>query len=269
MEFKDCVHRSRGLFPRRCFIVGTHPPSPRVLALWLLSTLLARHFGDEKKGSKCGVIAENGTPKGARLMSRPPLSSDAVSGISFFLSFPSSLPHPSKTSNPDRREKSKPKKMPSVQLDEERERRAAAAEARMRAQQRRGQPSAGSNSSSGSRHADRGSPTAATEKAKEPPRPSPAPVSTQASQQQQQAQASPPRAPGPNPALEAAQLRQQQQQKGTRPGVQMSDEKRKLLHEIDAILKRHGETEPFGLRSADEMKLRNYWGYLKEKYSEA
>jgi hypothetical protein len=60
-----------------------------------------------------------------------------------------------------------------------------------------------------------------------------------------------------NPVLAAALKREQQ---GKRPdgGPQMDPERKRLLSEIQAVLRQREEEEPFGLRALDATKLRMY-----------
>lgn len=76
-----------------------------------------------------------------------------------------------------------------------------------------------------------------------------------------------------NPTLEAALRRQQQQQAhngatgaGAQAAANASPEKLQLLREIEALLAKHSEEPPFGLRASDETKLKGYLQYLKTKY---
>ena len=69
----------------------------------------------------------------------------------------------------------------------------------------------------------------------------------------------------PNPMLEAAMRRQAAAAAGAPAGQRKTDdpEKLQLLAQINAILHRRGESEPFGLRAMDNAKLRVYLKNLK------
>lgn len=60
-------------------------------------------------------------------------------------------------------------------------------------------------------------------------------------------------------AVLAAALKREQQGKRPQPsGPQMDPERRKILEEIQAILRQRDEDEPFGLRAMDATKMRIY-----------
>ncbi|CAG9583776.1 conserved hypothetical protein [Leishmania major strain Friedlin] len=160
---------------------------------------------------------------------------------------------------------------PDPHSEAERERRARIIEERSRAQKNRGRPqrAGGEGDSRAAVASERPAPPA-----RAPSSPTSAPP---------RASASPPAAPPPlpansgsqerlvNPALEAAMRRQQQQQAHGRtaptlPAANMSPEKTRLLCEIEALLAKHLEDPPFGLRAADEAKLHGYLQFLKKKY---
>lgn len=76
-----------------------------------------------------------------------------------------------------------------------------------------------------------------------------------------------------NPVLEAALRRQKnnmlrgQNSIGDTSPSATSAAKLQLLRDIDIILAKHNETAPLGLRLSDEVKLRSYLLYLREKYN--
>lgn len=153
--------------------------------------------------------------------------------------------------------------------ESEREKRARLIEERNKAQQSRGRPAGGTGErpAAPTRLAP---PTSSTAAAASPSAPAP----SAASPPSQPAQ-SPPQSDRPiNPALEAAMRRQQQQQQQGRGGsaaaagasANMSPEKMRLLREVEALLAKHNEDPPFGLRASDETKLRGYLQFLKSKY---
>ncbi|GET93321.1 hypothetical protein, conserved [Leishmania tarentolae] len=147
---------------------------------------------------------------------------------------------------------------PDPHSEAERERRARIIEERNMAQKNRGRP----------QHTDGegGSRAAVTRTRPTPPAPA---TSTPAAPP-----SSPPENSGSqervvNPALEAAMRRQQQahgRAAASSPAANMSPEKTRLLCEIEALLAKHREDPPFGLRAADDAKLRGYLQYLKKKY---
>ncbi|EPY29374.1 hypothetical protein STCU_04588 [Strigomonas culicis] len=133
-----------------------------------------------------------------------------------------------------------------AQTEEERQKRVAAIEARRGKQQQ--QPAAAR------------APPAAT------PSPPAPPQATQAPETPPPARAE----AGANPVLEAALRRQQMAQAHGGGGAARpaTVEKARLLREIEALLARHNDVPPFGLKSSDEAKLRSYLQYVKEKYAE-
>ncbi|KPA80229.1 hypothetical protein ABB37_05200 [Leptomonas pyrrhocoris] len=181
---------------------------------------------------------------------------------------------------------------PDPNSEEERARRTAIIEARNRSQQTRGCPRAVDSAG------QRATPVSPTLPAPSPPPAptndsnSPAATATLSStspvaattQETPSATMTPPAPLSPsavtsagrptNPALEAALRRQQQQQarSGAAAAARVantSPEKMRLLREIDALLAKHHEEPPFGLRASDEAKLKSYLQYLKAKYHES
>lgn len=71
--------------------------------------------------------------------------------------------------------------------------------------------------------------------------------------------------PEANPVLAAALRRQEAAKAGTVRPNQMDPERQKILSEIQAILKKREEDEPFGLRSMDATKMRMFLRHLQEK----
>lgn len=68
-----------------------------------------------------------------------------------------------------------------------------------------------------------------------------------------------------NPIL-AAVLRRQEKNKMPKLGVQLSASKKRLLSEIELLLKSRGEEPNFGLPMATEEQLEKYLSYLQAKY---
>ncbi|KPI87014.1 hypothetical protein ABL78_3926 [Leptomonas seymouri] len=178
---------------------------------------------------------------------------------------------------------------PDPNSEAERERRAAIIDARNKSQQNRGRPQGGL--------AGQSSTLMPLASPLHPPPPAPtnnsnsrattvtsvSPCSTSpvvaSAWKMPEAAPPPPSSPPPetsaskpaNPALEAALRRQQQQQArsgsaASASATRMSPEKTKLLCDIEALLAKHNEDPPFGLRASDEAKLKGYLHYLKTKY---
>ncbi|KAK7199965.1 FYVE zinc finger containing protein [Novymonas esmeraldas] len=159
---------------------------------------------------------------------------------------------------------------PDLNSEAERERRARLVEERNKAQQSRGrqlQANGGSAPRPGNAAA-RPTPPVAAATSPPPAQPNTQVLSSTDSPSPTAASAARPA----NPALEAALRRQQQQQQqaGARnagsAAAAASPEKLRLLQEIEAVLAKHGEDPPFGLRASDEAKLRGYLQFIKSKH---